>query len=99
MNLVNREPHHRESLVAAVRQEQHARLVGLIPLLTFMKTMTMPSQNARHYNEVHPDDGKGQYMSAYGRKNLTNHLARMSTFQRLKHHQRSKFSSGVHEDE
>ena len=30
-------------------------LVGLVPLLT--KNLATPSQNARHYNGVHPDDG------------------------------------------
>ena len=62
-------------------------------------TTTTPSQNARRECalKVHTENGK--YMSVYHRNNLTNHLAGMATFQRLKCHQRSQCSSRIREEE
>ena len=72
------------------------------PLLTpcFKKTMTTSFPECPHKGSTQMM-GKGQYVSEYCRNNLTNHLALMSMFQRLKYHQifRSQFSSRVHEDE
>ena len=62
-------------------------------------TKTAASQNARRHNEVHSDDGKWPIYVCISQKQPSGHLAQMSLFQRLKCHQRSHFSSGVHEDE
>ena len=54
--------------------------------LDFMKTMTSFPECLAHTKGSTQMIENGQYMSAYHRNNLTNHLARMSTFHRLQCH-------------